>query len=72
MYEDKWEPYNISHNIYSANSTPIFNSEGTISDDEYIDDRLILPPDRLISALSVSKPKYRLTPEYFSQIWNCG
>ena len=68
MYEDKWYPYKESHNISSVNSTPIFNLEGNISDDEYIDDWLIFPPDQRISALSVSKPTDRLTSEYLSHI----
>ena len=70
--EDEWEPYKAPQNISAVNSTPIFNSEGTISDDEYIYDWLLFPLDQRISELFVLKPKDRLTPEYLSQIWHCG
>ena len=66
MYENEWESYKVPHNIYAVNSTPILNSEGTISDDESIDDYLLFPPAQRISALSIQKPKDRLTPEYLS------
>ena len=70
--EDKWDPYKKSHNTYAVNLTPTLNSEGNISDDESIDDWLIFPPYQRISAISVSKPNARLTPEYLSQIWYFG
>ena len=71
-YKNEWKPYKAPQNIYAVNSTPIFNLEGTIYDDESIYDWLLLPLDQRISELYVLKPKDRLTTEYLSQIWHCG
>ena len=60
--EEKWEPYKASQNMSNANSTQISNSEGNISDNEYIDYWLLFPPDQHISVICFSKPKDRLTP----------
>ena len=62
--ENNWEPYkgsNINVTITQSSLT-----------EESFDDYLLHNNIRRIQAMQVTKPKDKLTPEYLSQIWNCG
>ena len=63
--EDGWDPYGNSRQDHT------FASLQSVIRDE-IDDWLLEYPNRSICAVNMSKPKDSLTPEYLSQIWQCG
>ena len=63
--EDEWDPYGNNKHQQTFASLQSF-----VNDD--IDDWLLEYPDRTIFAVNMSKPKDSLTPEYLSQLWQCG
>ena len=64
--ENEWDPYNLSEFPSVMLSTiSLYTHDG-------IDDWLLDQHNRKISALYVSKPPDKLTPEYLAQICKCG
>ena len=63
--EDEWDPYKMAH-ISAINS--LTNTSNTVvpTSVESIDDWLLYSNDRQISALQVTRPKDKLTPEYLA------
>ena len=63
--EEEWNPYG-ENNKHSN-----ISSFQTIIDDD-IGDWLIEYPSRQLCSLNIGKPKDSLTPEYLSNLWQCG
>ena len=66
--EHNWDPYNEAN----INAVNVEQQRDVHFAEETIEDYLLESHTRQIRAMQVSKPKDRLTPEYLSQIWNCG
>ena len=65
--EHEWKPYNESHRSNDAHFSMI-----TTTVQDGIDECLLSHHDRRLCAIHMSKPNYRLTPEYLAQLWKCG
>ena len=66
--EHNWDPYNKAN----INAVNVEQRDVSFAEETTIEDYLLESHTRRIRAMHVSKPKDRLTPEYLSQIWNCG
>ena len=67
--EEEWDPY---RSTYSINAVELYAPVDDIGSDEPIGEHLLYNIERKINAMRVSKPRSKLTPEYLSQVWNCG
>ena len=61
------KPYNESHRSNDAHFSML-----TTTVQDGIDEWLLIHHDRRLYAIHMSKPKYRLTPEYLNQLWKYG
>ena len=72
--EEEWNPYDGFN--YAINNVNIEQSRCALEEEEGTDDPIsehfLYSTPRRISALKISKPKSKLTPEYLAEIWNCG